>query len=243
MGETRSSILLVDNDVSSRSVTGRVLRGAGYGVREAGTTAEALAAIAMAPPDLVVLDIRLPTLGGAAVLARIKANPATAGTPVMHLSASFADDRSVAAGLEEGADAYLTKPVSPAVLLATVKALLRMGRAQKELQTANRRLQTLLDTLPVGVSIAEDAECRTITTNAAGAALFEAGPEQNISASAPVPERPAYQRTSCRCKWPYARIARSRRPMWSSQWAAGGTGSHAPLPHPCMAPMAPSSAG
>jgi PAS domain S-box-containing protein len=192
MGETRSSILLVDNDVPSRAVTGRVLRDAGYQVWEAGTASEAVAAVTAAPPDLVLLDMRLPAPGGEVVLEGMEANPATAGTPVMYLSAS-ADEGAAAAGLQEGAGAYLTKPVSPTVLLATVRALLRMGRAQRELQAANRRLQTLLDTLPVGVSIAEDAECRTITTNAAGAALFEAGPERNISASVPVPERPAYR--------------------------------------------------
>lgn len=186
MGDApRGTILLVDDDAPGRYLTGRLLREAGYEVREAANSSEALAAVALAPPDLVLLDIRLPTLGGAAVLSRIKANPATAIIPVVYLSGSFADDDSIAAGLDEGADAYLIKPISPSVLLATAKALLRMGQVQKQLQATNRRLQTLLDTLPVGVAIAEDPECRTITANAAGAKLFEVEPGRNVSPSMP----------------------------------------------------------
>jgi CheY-like chemotaxis protein len=80
-------------------------------------------------PDLVILDIRLPGASGSEVLRRIRTDPATAALPAMYLSATYADEASIAQGLTEGADAYLTKPVAPAVLLGQVAAR-RVGRVK-----------------------------------------------------------------------------------------------------------------
>ena len=79
-------------------------------------------------PDLVLLDLMLPGLGGLEVCRKLKSNPATAGIPVIMLTAK-GEEEDVIAGFEAGADDYVTKPFRPKVLLARVKAVLRRGAA------------------------------------------------------------------------------------------------------------------
>ncbi len=175
-------ILLVDDDEAGRYASARALRHAGYEVQEAGAAEEALAALAAAPPELVILDIHLPGLSGHELLLRVKGDPATALIPVMFLSATFADEDSIAAGLEEGADAYLTKPYGVQVLLATVASLLRVGRMQRELarawRTAERRtveLETIFSAASSPILV-YDAKGTLIQANPAAARLWGRDP-------------------------------------------------------------------
>jgi DNA-binding response OmpR family regulator len=126
---SQAAILHVEDDPASRYAVGRVLYREGFTVSEAATGMEGLKLIKEGP-DLVILDVRLPELDGFEVCRRIKANPATATIPVLHLSASYVTTKDQVSGLEGGADAYLVQPVDPGVLVATVKALLRMRRAE-----------------------------------------------------------------------------------------------------------------
>jgi len=73
------------------------------------------------------------------VVQRLKGDPATSNIPILQLSASFTDESDRAFGLESGADAYLTEPVEPELLLATIHALLRSKAAER---VAERALQT-----------------------------------------------------------------------------------------------------
>ncbi|HOX07084.1 MAG TPA: response regulator transcription factor [Planctomycetota bacterium] len=84
----------------------------------------ALKAAAEAPPDLVLLDLMLPGLDGFEVCRRLKADARTSAVPVVILSAR-GEEADVVAALELGADDYVTKPFSPRVLVARVKAVLR----------------------------------------------------------------------------------------------------------------------
>ena len=84
---------------------------------------------------------------GYEVCNRIKANPTTRGIPVVHLSASFVTSESRVMSLEGGADAYLTQPVEPPVLLATVKALLRLRKAEAMSRLSARQWQVTFDSL------------------------------------------------------------------------------------------------
>ena len=140
-------ILYCDDTEEQRYAMRRILEGAGYTVIEAATGNEALARIH--PAVLcVVLDVRLPDISGYEVCRRIKGNPATAGIPVLQISASFADPVLRAAGLEGGADAYVAQPVHPAELLSLVAALMRSHDTERTLRfqaEVSRQLALSLD--------------------------------------------------------------------------------------------------
>lgn len=116
------TILLVDDDPAVRGAVGRALTLEGYTVRLAADGAEALAALAAAPSELVVLDVLMPGLDGLEVARRVRG--AGNRVPILMLTArETVDDR--VAGLDAGADDYLVKPFALAELLARVRALLR----------------------------------------------------------------------------------------------------------------------
>src|SRR5690606_3237337 len=99
----------------------------GYKVTGVTTGEAALKAASRDRPALVLLDLMLPGLDGLEVCRRMKADPDTADIPVVMLTAR-GEEADVVTGLEMGADDYVTKPFSPRVLLARVKAVLRRGR-------------------------------------------------------------------------------------------------------------------
>lgn len=98
-----------------------------YRVRTARDGDEALAMIAESPPDIVVSDVMMPGRDGHGLLRALRADPDTAGIPVLLLSAR-SRTRDVVAGLEAGADDYLAKPFEPAELIARIGALLERRR-------------------------------------------------------------------------------------------------------------------
>src|SRR5262245_61183752 len=177
---TLASVLYVDDDADNREVFGWLLRNAGFHVQEAATGSEALR-LAAERPDLVVLDVNLPDINGFEVCRRIKAHPATTSIPVLHLSAVFIRSEDRTHGLEEGADAYLTKPIDPDELLAHVRALLRIHRAEQAAQAAFRQWQTTFDALSDGVCLI-DRDGRIVRCNLAMADLLGRPVEQIVAA-------------------------------------------------------------
>jgi CheY-like chemotaxis protein len=138
-------ILVVDDNPTNRYVLTACLRRAGHGVVEAedGTGALALLQDAAALPDAAIVDVRLPDMTGFEVCERIKADPHTAAVPVIHISASAITVTDRALGLNRGADAYLTEPIAPDELLATLTATLRYARARRRAETLAGRLGRL----------------------------------------------------------------------------------------------------
>jgi signal transduction histidine kinase len=159
------AILLVEDYPPSMYATGRVLRQAGFTVLEAVNGTQALTRAGEA--DLVLLDINLPDIDGFEVCRRLKADPETAGIPVLQLSAARRGTDDRAEGLEGGADAYLTQPVAPRELVATIGALLRMRRAEQEAGAARRRADALVDQLRVALAAAEDAQRQAVEADRA----------------------------------------------------------------------------
>lgn len=135
------TIINVDDYYPGRYARTKVLSQAGFQVKEAGTGEEALRLASELKPELVLLDINLPDMNGFEVCRRLKSNPATAGVVVLHLTASSTSPGEMVAGLNGGADSYLTEPVEPAVLVATVRALLRARQAEEALRRSNEELQ------------------------------------------------------------------------------------------------------
>ena len=163
-------VLVVDDNAATRYSTARVLRAAGFHTLEAGSAGEALALIANGV-SAVVLDVHLPDMSGFEVCRLLRADPVTAALPVVHLSAEFTRNEDRVAGLEAGADAYLVHPVEPAVLVATVQALVRARTAEEGLRRSELRLRAIYDHAPSGILVL-GAQGRIIDANPAMSALL-----------------------------------------------------------------------
>lgn len=125
----RKSVLLVEDDEDILELLRYNLSEEGYLVDCAVSGEEALRMMVNRLPDLVVLDLMLPGLDGIEVCKTIKRDPRTSHVPIVMLTAR-SDDTDIVAGLELGADDYITKPFSPRVLVARIRAVLR--RKSKE---------------------------------------------------------------------------------------------------------------
>lgn len=147
--DSPETLLVIDDNDGNRYAVARLLKAAGYDVLEAGTGREGLQLVFERRPDLVLLDIRLPDIMGWDVCRSIKTDAHTALIPVLHVSASFVTDHDRARGLEDGADGYLVHPVDPAVLLASVRALLRLRKAHEAQRRSELRLQQVVNHAPV----------------------------------------------------------------------------------------------
>ena len=150
---TRARLLVIDDTEANRYSIARHLRANGFTVREA-TTGQAGLDLALAElPDLIVLDIRLPDMSGLEVARRLRTDERTADIPLLHISASFTDPASRAKGLDNGADGYLTHPVDPLVMLATVRSLLRTREAERRLHATAADWSATFDAIAEGVCI------------------------------------------------------------------------------------------
>ena len=117
-------ILIVEDESALSTLLSYNLEKEGFAVTIAADGEQAMEILAEEPPDLVLLDWMLPHLSGIEICRRIRRNPATSGLPVIMLTARGEETNRIR-GLETGADDYVTKPFSPAELVARVRALLR----------------------------------------------------------------------------------------------------------------------
>ena len=116
-----TSVIVIEDDADTRRSMAAYLRGRGHAVREAGTATDGLAAFDAARPDIILLDLGLPDLDGAAVVRHVRRE---ATTPIVVVSARDREEDKIAA-LEAGADDYVTKPVGMGELQARIHAVLR----------------------------------------------------------------------------------------------------------------------
>ncbi len=121
---SKATILVVDDEEDIRELVSLNLDREGYTVLTCETGEQALALARAKKPDLVLLDLMLPGIDGLEVCKRLKADPARQHVPVVMLTAK-GEESDIVAGLELGADDYVTKPFSGKVLVARVRRLLR----------------------------------------------------------------------------------------------------------------------
>lgn len=146
-------ILVVEDDVLIRRVYYDVLESEGYRVSLAGSGEEALAYLQLITPDLILLDLGLPGIDGYEVTRRLKADTSKPFVPVIMISAQ-ADLTTSVSSLDAGADDFLFKPVEIDELLARIRAMLRLQRAQRGLSNEQRKTELLLHlTRDLGASI------------------------------------------------------------------------------------------
>jgi two-component system OmpR family response regulator len=125
-------VLVADDDPHIRQLLVFALEKAGMAVREAADGEAALAEVARARPDLIVLDINMPRMDGLEVCRRLRAQ---GDLPILFLS-SRDDEIDRVLGIELGGDDYVVKPFSPREVVARVQAILRRGRAMSADQSA-----------------------------------------------------------------------------------------------------------
>jgi DNA-binding response OmpR family regulator len=116
-------VLVVEDEGKLRELVRSYLERAGFTVLSTGSGAEAITMAADASPDLVVLDLGLPDVPGETVARELRA---AAAVPIVMLTAKSAEEDRIA-GLELGADDYVTKPFSPRELVLRIQAVLRRG--------------------------------------------------------------------------------------------------------------------
>jgi signal transduction histidine kinase len=131
-------IVNVDDHEGARYARTRILQQAGFSVHDAGTGHDALRLIAECQPDIVLLDVHLPDVSGIEICRLLKSQPEA--VIVLQISASAISAPQATVALNTGADAYLIEPVDPDVLVATVRAFLRLRAAERALAKANREL-------------------------------------------------------------------------------------------------------
>jgi len=119
-----SSILVVEDDPDIADLIAHFLARAGHEVKRLSSGSGVMAQLRAAPADLVILDLMLPGMDGLLVCQAMRADTSTAAIPVIMLTAR-GDEADRIAGLELGADDYVTKPFSPKELVARVAARLR----------------------------------------------------------------------------------------------------------------------
>lgn len=137
-------ILVVDDNDAGRYVTVHPLRQGGYTVLEARDGAGALLAL-RSVPDLIVLDINLPDVDGFTLCRAIRMDPSVQHMAILMISAAYLSAPDMARGLDAGADAYLVHPIDPQVLLASVRALLKMRAAEATVRTLNATLEQRIE--------------------------------------------------------------------------------------------------
>jgi len=146
-------ILIVEDEAPIREMVAFGLRRAGFEVSEAADCGEARASIADSRPDIMLIDWMLPDMSGLELARGLKRNQETRDIPIIMLTAR-AEEPDKVAGLDSGADDYVTKPFSPRELLARIKAVLRRGSPLGEDNTV--RVDTLcLDSASHRVTVAD----------------------------------------------------------------------------------------
>jgi two-component system phosphate regulon response regulator PhoB len=139
----KKSVLVVEDEEDIRELVSYHLLKEGYQVAGVGSGEEALATAAAQPPDLILLDLMLPDLDGLTVCQRLRSQPRTQSVPIVMLTAK-GEESDIVGGLNLGANDYVTKPFSPKVLMARVRAVLRRQPAAPPKETADEESKEVI---------------------------------------------------------------------------------------------------
>jgi CheY-like chemotaxis protein len=184
-GKPAVRILVVDDDPLIAGGAARLLARNGYETVQANSGGQALILARQQPPDLVLLDVMLPDIGGLDVCRRLKADPSTGTAFVVLCSALRNDSCAVVAGVDAGCDGYLARPIENRELLARVEAFLRHKATIDALRSSERYWREQFERER---QASYDAEIRALGESAAGtlpvsSRLLGAGP---LSETAPL---------------------------------------------------------
>ena len=165
------TVLVVEDDPQMRRLIVRVLEADQHLLTTVGDGDAALASIAASPPDIILLDVSLPTISGFELCERIKNEPATRLIPIVVVTGLDAPEHRIA-GIEAGADDFLTKPFDPQELRARVRSLIRLRHYTDELES----IESLIISLALTIEARDaytDGHCQRLAryATALGAAM------------------------------------------------------------------------
>lgn len=180
-----TTILIVDDELANRRLLEALLRPEGYLTVSADDGEKALAAVARSPPDLILLDAMMPGINGYEVAKKLKSDPASSNIPIIMVTAQ--SDRSARlAGLDSGAEEFLTKPVDRAELWLRVRNLLRLKAytdflqnhsliLEQEVQARTvelQRFRTAMDASADAIFLVSRSTQRFVEVNATACSMF-----------------------------------------------------------------------
>lgn len=202
------NILMVDDQPGKLLSYEAILSGLGENLIKASSGREALDALLKNDVAVVLMDVSMPELDGLELAEMIRQHPRYQRTAIIFVSAVRLTKLDQLAGYERGAVDYISVPVVPELLRAKVTIFAELHRKTRELEKLNRELEervaerseelrklnyqlqqriaaqeTIMQVLPVGVAIAHDPECRSITGNAALSQIYGLSPGSNLSKS------------------------------------------------------------
>jgi two-component system, NtrC family, sensor kinase len=153
----RPKILIVDDVAENIHALMNILRDE-FAIVAATSGEKALQMAAETPPpDLVLLDIRMPGMDGYEVLGRLKNNPTTESIPVIFITA-LNDEDNEAHGLDLGAVDYITKPANPAITLLRVRHQIALKKAQQQVRESAEMLSAITDAVQSAVFLIDDED-------------------------------------------------------------------------------------
>jgi two-component system phosphate regulon response regulator PhoB len=139
----KEHILVVEDEDDIQELVRYNLAKEGYRVAQALSGEEGFKAAKSSNPDLIVLDLMLPGLDGLEICRLLKADPKTSHTPIVMLTAK-GEEADVVTGLELGADDYVTKPFSPKILVARLRAVLRRKAKESSDDTSPLKIREIV---------------------------------------------------------------------------------------------------
>ena len=151
MSAERATVLIVDDQTSMRELIKRLLSPLQLELATAQNGLDALEQAAKLNPDLILLDINMPGLGGFDVCRRLRANPTFEETPIVIVTTND-DPTSHDRGFEAGADDFISKPFHPALLRRRVQTLTRLNHSRRH-HAERSRFKELIDLSPDGIAI------------------------------------------------------------------------------------------
>jgi DNA-binding response OmpR family regulator len=203
LSDDPARVLVVDDDRLEQRLLEVMLTPEGVVVVPVGSGEEALELIALAPPDLILLDVLLPGMDGFEVVTRLKRDPQTMNIPVILVTA-LTDREARMRGLNAGAEDFLTKPIDRAELCARVRNLLRLkaygdfhdrygplldgitSTSVADVIASEGLLRSAFDAAPVALAIV-DATGRWVHVNQRLLATTGTGPRRTPVMRSPLP--------------------------------------------------------
>jgi signal transduction histidine kinase/CheY-like chemotaxis protein len=180
---TTPRVLIVDDDPMNRDILRTLIVAQGFQALTASDGEEGLAIAMERHPDLILLDVMMPKLDGIEVCRRLKSEAALPFMPIILVSAR-ADSRDVVAGLDVGADEYLTKPIDPDALVARVKSMLRIKALHDTVQRHSHELAQRVEQLAalneIGQAVSSTLDLETLLQTIVTRAAHLAGADSVV---------------------------------------------------------------